>query len=162
MHGNEKVLKFLGEALKAELTAINQYFLHGKMCDNWGYFRLGADYRKESIEEMVHAEKLIDRIIFLEGTPNMSDIGKINVGPNVKAMFESDLALELHAVKHLNDAIRTSVELGDNASRALFEDILADEEEHVDHLEGQLHAIQETGIENYLAQQLHKGEDEKD
>ena len=83
MHGHEKVLKFLGEALKAELTAINQYFLHGKMCDNWGYFRLGADYRKESIEEMVHAEKLIDRIIFLEGTPNMSDIGKINVGANV-------------------------------------------------------------------------------
>src|ERR1700741_2984124 len=152
MHGNDKVLKFLSEALRAELTAINQYFLHGKMCDNWGYFRLGADYRKESIEEMVHAEKLIDRIIFLEGTPNMSDIGKINVGANVKAMFESDLALEIHAVKHLNEAIRTSVELGDNASRALFEDILADEEEHVDHLEGQLHAIQETGIENYLAQ----------
>ena len=88
MHGHERVLKFLGEALKAELTAINQYFLHGKMCDNWGYFRLGADYRRESIEEMVHAEKLIDRIIFLEGTPNMSDIGKINVGANVKASHD--------------------------------------------------------------------------
>jgi bacterioferritin len=161
MHGNEKVHKYLGEALKAELTAINQYFLHGKMCDNWGYFRLGAYYRKESIEEMVHAEKLMDRILFLDGTPNMSDIGKINVGSNVKAQFESDLALEIHAVKHLNEAIRTATEVGDNVSRALFENILADEEHHVDYLEGQLHAIQEMGIENFLAQQLHKGE-EKD
>src|SRR5262250_1355286 len=113
MRGHEKVLKFLGEALKAELTAINQYFLHGKMCDNWGYFRLGADYRKESIEEMVHAEKLIDRIIFLEGTPNMSDIGKINVGRNVKAQFENDLALEMNAVKQLNEAIEISTAVGD-------------------------------------------------
>jgi len=162
MHGNEKIHKHLGEALKAELTAINQYFLHSKMCDNWGYFRLGAYYRKESIEEMVHAEKLMNRILFLEGTPNMSDIGKINVGTNVKAQFESDLALEMHAVKQLNAAIRTSTEVADNASRALFEEILNDEEEHVDYLEGQLHAIEEMGIENFLAQQLHKGEEEKD
>ncbi len=161
MHGNEKVQKDLSEALKAELTAINQYFLHGKICDNWGYFRLGAHYRKESIEEMVHAEKLMDRILFLDGTPNMTDIGKINVGSNIKAQFESDLALELHAVKHLNGAIKVATEVGDNASRALFEEILTDEEEHVDYLEGQLHAIGEMGIENYLAQQLHKGE-EKD
>ena len=93
MRGNEKVLEQLAEALKAELTAINQYFLHSKMCDNWGYFRLGGYYRQESIDEMMHAEKLMDRIIFLEGTPNMSDIGKINVGRNVKAQFENDLAL---------------------------------------------------------------------
>lgn len=162
MRGNDKVHKYLGEALKAELTAINQYFLHGKMCDNWGYFRLGAYYRKESIEEMVHAEKLMDRILFLEGTPNMSDIDRINVGSNVKAQFESDLALEMHAVKHLNEAVRVSTEVGDNTSRALFEEILADEEEHVDYLEGQLHAMREMGIENYLAQQLQKGEKEKD
>jgi bacterioferritin len=162
MRGNDKVLRHLGEALKAELTAINQYFLHSKMCDNWGYYRLGAYYRKESIEEMVHAEKLMDRIIFLEGTPNMSDIGKINVGGNVKAQFENDLALEMHAVKQLNDAIETSTEVSDNASRALFEEILKDEEHHVDYLEGQLHAIDEMGIENFLSQQLHKGEEEKD
>lgn len=160
MRGNDKVHKDLSEALKAELTAINQYFLHGKMCDNWGYFRLGAHYRKESIEEMVHAEKLMDRILFLDGTPNMTDIGKINIGNNVKAQFESDLALEMHAVKHLNDAIKIATEVGDNASRALFEEILGDEEEHVDYLEGQLHAIDEIGLENYLAQQLHKGDKE--
>src|SRR5579864_5446100 len=145
MRGNEKVLEHLGIALKAELTAINQYFLHAKMNENWGYFRLGQHYRKESIEEMVHAEKLMDRILFLDGTPNMTDIGKINIGNNIKAQFESDLALEMHAVKHLNEAIKIATEVGDNASRALFEDILGDEEEHVDYLEGQLHAIGEMG-----------------
>ena len=163
MQGDAKVIKCLGEALKAELTAINQYFLHAKMCENWGYFRLGAYYRKESIEEMVHAEKLMNRILFLEGLPNMTDIGPIKIGKNVKAQFENDLALELDAVHHLNAAVKTAVEVGDNASRSLFEEILEDEEEHVDYLEGQLHAIGEMGIENYLAQQLHKGEeDEKD
>lgn len=161
MRGNDKVLKDLGDALKAELTAINQYFLHSKMCANWGYYRLAAYYRKESIEEMVHAEKLMDRILFLEGTPNMTDLSSIKIGTNVKAQFENDLALELHAVKQLNAAIKVATEAGDNASRALFEAILNDEEEHVDYLEGQLHAIAEMGIENYLAQQLHKGE-EKD
>jgi bacterioferritin len=160
MHGNEEVLKCLGESLKAELTAINQYFLHAKMCENWGYFRLAGYYRKESIEEMVHAEKLINRILFLEGTPNMSSIGPIRVGTNVKMQFESDLALEMDAVKQLNRAIQTSTAAGDNASRALFEDILRQEEDHVDYLEGQLHAIGEMGLDNYLAQQLHKGEKE--
>jgi bacterioferritin len=106
MHGNDKVLEHLSVALKAELTAINQYFLHAKMCENWGYFRLGKYYRKESIEEMVHAEKLMNRILFLEGT-NMTDIGPIKVGKNVKAQLENDLVLELDAVKHLNVAIRT-------------------------------------------------------
>ena len=162
MRGNEKVLEQLSGALKAELTAINQYFLHAKMCENWGYFRLGAYYRKESIEEMVHAEKLMNRILFLDGTPNMTDIGPIKIGKNVKAQLENDLELELAAVKHLNGAIKIATEASDNASRALFEEILDDEEEHVDYLEGQLHAIGEMGIENYLAQQLHKGEDEKD
>ncbi len=159
VRGNEKVLQDLGEALKAELTAINQYFLHAKMCENWGYFRLAAWYRKESIDEMVHAEKLMERILFLDGTPNMTEIGPIAVGKNVSAQFGNDLALELRAVKHLNEAIRTATEAGDNASRALFEKILVEEEEHVDYLEGQLHAITEIGLDNYLAQQLHKHAD---
>src|SRR5271168_1987666 len=106
MRGNEKVLEHLSVALKAELTAINQYFLHAKMNENWGYLRLAAYYRKESIEEMVHAEKLMDRILFLDGAPNMTDLGPIRVGTNVKAQFESDLALELEAVKQLNGAIK--------------------------------------------------------
>jgi len=144
--------------LKAELTAINQYFLHAKMCENWGYFRLAAYYRKESIEEMVHAEKLMNRILFLDGTPNMSSIGPIRIGTNVKMQFESDLALEMDAVKQLNGAVKTSIGVDDNASRALFEEILIQEEEHVDYLEGQLHAIAEIGLENFLAQQLHKAE----
>jgi bacterioferritin len=161
MQGNPKIIEFLNAALKAELTAINQYFLHAKMCENWGYFRLAQYYRKESIDEMVHAEKLMQRILFLEGGPNMTDIGRINIGKNVKAQLDSDMALELDAVAHLNKAIKFAVEVGDNASRQLFEEILVDEEEHVDHIEGQLHAIGEIGLDNYLAQQLHKGEDEK-
>src|SRR5580704_8023797 len=117
MQGNPKVLKCLDDALKAELTAINQYFLHSKMCENWGYFRLGAYYRKESIEEMIHAEKLMNRILFLDGTPNMTDIGPIKVGTTVKQQLDNDLALELDAVKHLNSAIKQAAEAGDNASR---------------------------------------------
>ena len=161
MQGNPKTLEFLNGALKAELTAINQYFLHSKMCENWGYFRLAQYYRKESIEEMMHAEKLMQRILFLDGGPNMTDIGRINIGKNVKAQFESDLALEMDAVAHLNKAIKFTAEAGDNASRQLFEEILVDEEEHVDYLEGQLHAIAEVGLENFLAQQLHKGEEDE-
>src|SRR4029077_2897084 len=106
MRGHDKILKFLNEVLKAELTAINQYFLHAKMCKNWGYLRLAEFNRKESISEMVHAEKLMDRILFLDGTPNMTDIGPIKVGVNVKAQIESDLALELDAVPRLAAAIQ--------------------------------------------------------
>ena len=161
MKGNAEVIKALNEVLRKELTGINQYFIHSKMCKNWGYSVLAGVAWKESIEEMVHAEKLMNRILFLDGTPNMTDIGPIKVGKNVKAQLENDLALELHAVKQLNDAIKVSAEVGDNASRALFEEILKAEEEHVDYLEGQLHAIGEMGLENYLSQQLHKG-DEKE
>ncbi len=157
MRGNDQVLKYLNETLKAELTAINQYFLHAKMCQNWGYERL-ADYnRNESIEEMKHAEVLMDRILFLEGTPNMSDLFAIKVGTNVKAQLESDLALEMDAIPRLNAAIKLATEVGDNASRELFSRILLDEEHHVDYLEGQLHIIAEIGLDNYLAQQIHKG-----
>src|ERR1700704_270951 len=105
MRGNDQVIEHLGQARKAELTAINQYFLHAKINENWGYLRLAAHYRKESIEEMVHAEKLMNRILFLDGMPNMTDIGPIKIGKNVKAQLENDLMLELDAVKHLNGAI---------------------------------------------------------
>jgi bacterioferritin len=158
MKGNTEVIRLLNEVLKGELTAINQYFLHAKMCETWGYYRLAAYNRKESIEEMVHAEKLMTRILFLEGTPNMTEIGPINVGKNVRAQLESDLALELDAVPRLNQAIKVATEVGDHGSRELFKEILVDEEEHVDYLEGQLHAIQEIGLDNYLSQQLHNAD----
>ncbi|MCC6861678.1 MAG: bacterioferritin [Bryobacterales bacterium] len=155
MRGNDKVLQFLNEVLKAELTAINQYFLHAKMCENWGYRKLAKYNQDESIDEMKHADKLMQRILFLEGTPNMSDLFPIKVGADVKAQFENDLALEVAAVARLNRAIQTAVEVGDNASRELFEDILLEEEHHINWLEGQLGIIKEIGIENYLAQQIH-------
>jgi bacterioferritin len=158
MRGNDQVLKHLNQALKAELTAINQYFLHSKMCENWGYQRLAHYYRNESIEEMKHADELMQRILFLEGTPNMTEMFPIKVGKDVKAQLESDMALELAAVKQLNEAIKAATEAGDNASRELFERILVDEEKHVDYLEGQLHIINEAGFQNYLAQHIHKEE----
>ena len=158
MKGDAKVIAVLNQVLKAELTAINQYFLHAEMCENWGYHKLAQHTRKESIEEMQHAEKLMERILLLDGTPNMSDYFKINIGANVKAQLESDLQVEYDAVKRLNAGIETSVTAGDNGSRDLLEEILTDEEEHIDYLEGQLHAISEMGIENYLAQQLDEKE----
>jgi len=157
--GDAKVIAVLNQVLKAELTAINQYFLHAEMCENWGYEKLAKHTRKESIEEMQHAEKLMERILLLDGTPNMSDYFKINIGQNVKAQLQNDLQVEFDAVKRLNAGVETCVNAGDNGSRDLLEGILTDEEEHIDWLEGQLHAIGEMGIENYLAQQLH--EDEK-
>ena len=154
MKGDTKVIAVLGQVLKAELTAINQYFLHAEMCENWGYEKLAKHTRNESIEEMQHAEKLMERILLLDGTPNMSDYFKINIGQNVKAQLQNDLNVEYEAVKRLNAGIETCVSAGDNGSRDLLEEILTDEEEHIDWLEGQLHAIGEMGIENYLAQQL--------
>jgi len=158
MKGDAKVIAVLNQALKAELTAINQYFLHAEMCENWGYEKLAHHTRKESIEEMQHAEKLMEHILFLDGTPNMSDYFKINIGQNVKAQMENDLQVEYDAVKRLNEGIAVCVKAGDNGSRELLEGILTDEEEHIDYLEAQLHSIQEMGIENYLAQQLHEKE----
>ncbi len=155
MKGNEKVLHYLNEALKAELTAINQYMLHSTMCRNWGYHRLAKAQKKESIEEMKHAEMLMDRILFLEGTPNMTDLFPIKIGTNVKQQLENDLALEMDAIPRLQDAIQTSVAVSDNASRELFERILIDEEAHVDELEGQLGIVKEIGLELYLSQQMH-------
>ncbi len=155
MKGEPKVLKVLNEVLKAELTAINQYFLHAEMCENWGYMKLAKNTRKESIEEMQHAEKLMERILLLDGAPNMTDYFKINIGQSVKQQFQNDLNLEYEAVKRLNAGVATCVQSGDNGSRELLEKILVDEEHHIDWLEAQLHAIDEMGIENYLAQHLH-------
>lgn len=154
MKGDAKVLEFLQEALTAELTAINQYFLHAEMMENWGYERLAKMTKKESIEEMVHAEKLLHRLLYLDGSPNMSKLFDLRIGQNVKEQFQNDLALEMEAVPRLNRAINAAVAAGDNGSRDLFESILKDEEHHVDFLEAQLHMIQEMGYENYLAQQI--------
>jgi len=154
MKGDPKVIAFLNQVLKAELTAINQYFLHAEMCDNWGYYKLGKKVKKESIEEMVHAEKCMERILYLDGTPNMSDYFKINIGPTVEQQFKNDLQLEYDAVKRLNDGIKLCAAQGDNASKTLAESILNDEEHHIDWLEAQLHAIAEMGIQNYLSQQM--------
>jgi len=146
----------LNEALKTELTAIHQYLLHARMCKNWGYERLSEYNTKEYTEELAHAEMLIDRILFLRGTPNMTDMFAIEALPTVKAQLESDVALETDAITRLNGAIKTATEAADNASRQLFEKILVDEDHHLDYLEGQLHAINEVGLDNYLAQQIHK------
>jgi bacterioferritin len=155
--GDAKVIAVLNQVLKAELTAINQYFLHSEMCENWGYMRMAKLVKKESIEEMQHAEKLMERILLLDGSPNMADYFKINIGQTLKAQIQNDLNLEYDAVKRLNAGIETCVDAGDNGSRELLEKILTDEEHHIDWLEGQLHAISEMGIENYLAQQLYDG-----
>jgi len=154
MKGSPKVIAQLNEALKEELTAINQYFLHAEMCENWHYDKLAQHVRKESIDEMKHAEALIERILFLDGTPNMTELMKLSVGTTVKDQLEGDLALELTGVAMYNKAIRIARDEGDNASRELFERILKEEEQHVDWLEAQLHQIKELGYERYLSQQI--------
>ena len=156
MKGNPKVITCLQEVLKGELTAINQYFLHAEMLNNWGYQKLYAHTRKESIEEMMHAEALMERILFLDGLPTMTELFPLRIGHNVKKQFENDLAVEMEAIPRLNNAIKVAVEANDNGSRDLFEKILVDEEEHVDWLEAQLFMIKEMGIENYLSKQMHK------
>ncbi|MBN1458316.1 MAG: bacterioferritin [Armatimonadetes bacterium] len=154
MKGNEKVLAYLNEVLKAELTAINQYFLHAEMMENWGYGKLSAATKKESIDEMKHAEMLMERILFLGGFPRMDELFPLRVGQSVKQQIEYDLALELEAVARLNRAITEAVAQGDDGSRDLFMQLLKDEEMHVDFLESQLHMISELGCDNYLAQQV--------
>lgn len=158
MKGNEEVIALLNEVLKAELTAINQYFLHAEMQANWGYKKLAGITRKESIEEMHHAEWLMERILYLDGTPTMNELFPIRVGRNVREQLENDLQLEYEAVARLNRGVQLCVNANDNGSRELVVKILTDEEHHIDYLEAQLHAIQESGYENYLAQHLH-GED---
>jgi bacterioferritin len=154
MQGKPSVIAALNEALREELTAINQYFLHAEMCENWHYGKLGDYIKKQSIDEMKHAEALIERILFLDGTPNMTELLHLTVGQNVKAQLESDLGLEIAAVAMYNRAVQTCREEGDNASRELFERLLKDEEEHVDWLEAQIHQIKEIGYERYLSHQI--------
>lgn len=150
MKGNAKVIEQLNRALREELTAINQYFVHAEMCENFGYDKLSKYIKKQSIDEMKHAESLMERILFLDGTPSMEPLA-LNIGKTVKDMLEADLKLEIGAVAMYNEAIQISVDNKDNGSRDLFVQLLKDEEEHVDWLEAQVHMIKEMGYERYLS-----------
>lgn len=153
---DDKVIALLNDILARELIAINQYFLHAEMCENWGYRRLYGAVRKEAMDEMHHAEKLIERILHLEGLPNVQQLGKISIGQTVTEQLRADLDLELAAVSRLNDGIEICGSAGDNASRLLLEEILKSEEEHVDWLEAQIELIEQVGEQNYLSQQIRK------
>lgn len=154
MKGNEKIIEALNKTLTAELSAINQYFIHAEMDENWGYAKLHDFIKKQSIDEMKHAEIAMARILFLEGTPNMSPALKINVGKNVEEMMKNDLALELEAVKMYNEFAKLSADAGDNGSRDLFVQFLKDEETHVDWLEAQIDQIKQVGLQNYLSTKI--------
>jgi bacterioferritin len=158
MQGNATVLRHLNVVLKNELTAINQYFLHSRMFDNWGLPRLGEHSRKESIDEMKHADRLIERILFLDGLPNLQDLSKLLIGENVTEALQCDLKLELQAHPDLRSAIADCESTGDYVSRELFSQILVSEEEHIDWLETQLALIQRVGLENYCQSQMKEGE----
>lgn len=155
MKGDPKLIDLLNEVLTSELTAINQYFIHAKMLDNWGYPRLAKKKREESIEEMRHADSVIERILYLEGVPNMQRLNPVRVGEDPVEQHEVDLALEVDAIARLNRGIALATSLHDNGTRALLEHILREEEEAVDWLETQLGLIQQLGRENYLAEQMH-------
>jgi bacterioferritin len=155
MKGKPEVLEVLQKSLGEELQAISQYFLHGEMQSNWGYKRLHAEIKKQAIGEMKHAEELIERILFLEGMPELNNFPKLKIGKTVEQQLSNDLALEKGAVADYNEYIVVARKAGDNASADLFEALLKDEEEHVDFLEEQLGLIKEIGLNNYLAQQMH-------
>jgi bacterioferritin len=154
MKGDAKIIEALNDVLTAELTAINQYFVHAKMCANWGYHRLAAKKREESIEEMKHADDVIERILFLDGIPNMQRLSPVRVGEEPIEQHKLDLALELDAVKRLNAGIALCRDKADNGTRELFDNILVEEEDSVDWLEAQLHLVDEVGRERYLAEQI--------
>lgn len=154
MKGNDQILERLNALLADELTAINQYIVHSEMCANWGFKRLHETNEKRAIEEMKHAERLIGRILFLEGQPVVSQLGKLNIGADVASQLEDDRSAEAGAIKMYNDAIRLATELADNGTRDLFESILTDEENHIDWLEAQLDQVKQMGLQNYLAQQI--------
>lgn len=153
MKGNPKIIEALNDILMGELTAINQYFLHAKMCQNWGYERIAKKVMHESVDEMKHADKLIERVLFLDGVPNLQKLGKLSIGETVQEQFKNDLQIEMEAMAKLRVAIRLCLDDGDTGSRDLLEKILIDEEGHVDWLEAQLHQIKEVGYQNYLAEQ---------
>jgi bacterioferritin len=159
MIGSKRVIEELNKALREELTAINQYFLHAEMCENWGYNKLSKFIKMQSIGEMKHAEKLMERILFLDGTPSMDPL-QLTIGSNVKAMLAADLELEIGAVKQYNAAVTVAAEEKDNGSRDLLVVLLKDEESHVDWLEAQMHQIKELGYERYLSLQMGEFNDE--
>ena len=154
MQGDAKVIDYLNQVLKNELTAINQYFLHARMFKNWGLVQLDQHEYAESIDEMKHADRLIERILFLEGLPNLQDIGPLRIGEDAREIFDADLALELEAIPVLRDAIAYCESVNDFVSRELLEAILDGEEEHVDWLETQQGLIEKTGLENYLQSKM--------
>jgi bacterioferritin len=154
MKGNEQIVKHLNIRLAEELTAVNQYMVHAEMCENWGYKQLHKIIFDRSIQEMKHAEKLIGRILFLEGLPVVSELHKIHIGGEIPKMHTNDHATEAAAIRGYNESIRVAVEFGDNGSRDLLESILKEEEEHIDLIEAQLDQISQMGVQNYLAEQL--------
>ena len=156
MKGTEEVLSLLNQLLTNELTAINQYFIHAKMCENWGYERLAHKIREESIDEMKHADQIISRILFLEGIPNLQALHKLRVGETPKEQLESDLQLEYAAIAFLNKGVEAARAAHDNATKDQLERILVSEEEHTDWIETQLELIRQVGEQNYLAQQIKK------
>lgn len=155
MRGAPKVIEALNEILTSELTAINQYYIHYKMCENWGYAKLAAKKREESMEEMQHADRVIGRILYLEGIPNMQRLNPVRIGETAPEQHQVDLDLESEAAERLNRAIELCREEGDNGTRELLVEILSNEEESIDWLEAQLGIIEEIGKENYLAEQIH-------
>ena len=156
MRGSKKVIDTLNDVLSAELVGINQYFLHAKMCRNWGFERIAEVDHHESIDEMKHASTLVERILFLEGVPNLQKLGRVRIGQTVPEQLRLDLDLEVAAVARLNQAIALCVDEGDNTSRDLLENILESEEQHLDWLETQLALIKQLGDKTYLAEQLRK------
>jgi bacterioferritin len=154
MKGNEKIIEHLNMRLAEELTAINQYMVHSEMCDNWGYGRLHKLIEKRAIDEMKHAEKLIARILFLDGLPTVSKLNKVHIGAEVPKMHQNDRSAEESAILGYNESIRLAVEVGDNGTRELLEAILKEEEDHIDNLEAQLDQISQMGVQNYLVEQL--------
>lgn len=154
MKGHEKIIETLNTRLAEELTAINQYFVHAELCESWGYKHLYAMIRKRSMDEMKHAEKLIERILFLEGKPLVGVLNKISIGHEVPTMHQNDQSSEDDAIRGYNESIRLAMELGDNGTRELFESILKDEESHLDIIESQLVQIKQMGFQNYLSKQI--------
>jgi bacterioferritin len=154
MQGEPQVIEFLNEALTAELTAINQYFAHAKLCENWGWKRLASRYREESIEEMRDAERLIDRILLLEGMPNLQRLGSVRVGETVPEQFEVDKAVEIDAIDRYRRGIQLTLDLGDPGTRELLEDLVVGEEHHLDWIETQERVVTDIGLERYLQSQF--------